>query len=125
MGITGVNTSFYVAFAFLQRKQESDYTWVLEQLSAAMLGPACPAVVVTDRELVLMNARSVVFPTAKHVLCKWHIENSIKAKCWPFFDKLPTTAAGTPAEQWAQFLSDWCSVVESRSVVEYNRQWQQ
>ncbi len=123
MGITCVNSSFYIAFAFLHRETESDYTWVLEQLHAAFPGSTRPGVIVTDRELALMNAMSSVFPAAKHILCKWHIENNIKAKCWPFFRDLPITAAGTPEEQWALFLNDWHAVVESLSVTEYNRQW--
>jgi hypothetical protein len=38
MGITGINSSFFVALAFLRTEQEADYTWVLQQLASSMPG---------------------------------------------------------------------------------------
>lgn len=60
IGITGLHTSFYVAFIFLQGEQETDFVWGLQKL--AELLPAKPKIMVTDRDLALMNAISTVFP---------------------------------------------------------------
>jgi hypothetical protein len=113
VGITAVNTTFFVCFAFLKTSQQPDFSWTLEQLSAVAGSSHKPQVVVTDRDLALMNAVAVVFPTSKHLLCTWHIDKNVKARCWPFFEDAPTTAAGSPAELWDAFQGDWKALVRS------------
>ncbi len=122
VGITGLNTSFFLAFAFLKQERGEDYQWVLEKLATSVENFMAPGVVVTDRDLGLMNALSAVFPQAVHVLCKWHIRKNVEARCWPFFKDLPSTSAGTAEELWAAFLNDWDSLVASLTEAEYSRQ---
>jgi hypothetical protein len=123
VGITGMNTSFLVGFAFLRSECERSYSWVLEQLAVSVAGFKPPGVVVTNRDLALLNALSHVFPNSKNLLCRWHIRKNVIAKCWPFFNDLPTTSAGTAEQKWAAFLGDWDNLVASLSVAEYTRQW--
>jgi hypothetical protein len=66
VGITAVNTTFFVGFAFLKTEQQPDFTWALEQLSAVAGSSHKPQVVVADRDLALMNAVAIVFPTSKY-----------------------------------------------------------
>ena len=40
-----------------------------------------PVVIVTDRDLALMNAMKTVFPECTNLLCKSHINKNVKAKC--------------------------------------------
>ncbi|KAH1242408.1 hypothetical protein GmHk_07G019750 [Glycine max] len=40
-----------------------------------------PVVIVTDRDLALMNAVKVVFPECTNLLCRFHIDKNVKAKC--------------------------------------------
>ena len=42
---------------------------------------ALPVVIVTDRDLSLMNAVKTVFPDATNLLCRFHIDRNVKAKC--------------------------------------------
>ena len=42
---------------------------------------ALPGVIVTDRDLSLMNAVKNVFSDAKNLLCQFHIDKNVKAKC--------------------------------------------
>ena len=35
----------------------------------------------TDRDLTLMNAMKTVFPECINLLCRFHIDKSVKAKC--------------------------------------------
>jgi histone-lysine N-methyltransferase SETD2 len=123
MGITGIGTFFFVTLASLCTEKESDYTWMLQQLLASIPSFPKPGVVMTDKDLALMNALSSVFPTSKHVLCKWHIKKNVEAKCWPFFADLRPSATRSASKRWEQFLSDWDAVVEALTVPEYNRQW--
>ncbi len=67
-GITGLGTSFYLAFAFIKAEAERDITWVLEQLAKILPRPL--NVFVTDRDLALMNALSAVFPSSAHLFCQ-------------------------------------------------------
>ncbi len=79
VGITGVNTTFIVAMAFIKQERKTDYSWVLEQLLASTLNSATPGDLVTDRDLALMNAVLHNFPNSKHILCKWHIRKNVEA----------------------------------------------
>jgi len=38
-------------------------------------------VIVTDRDLALMNAMETVFPDATNMLCRFQIDKNVKAKC--------------------------------------------
>ncbi|KAL7211540.1 hypothetical protein ACSBR2_014411 [Camellia fascicularis] len=68
IGVSSFNTSFYSCSAFLDKEGEEDYVWALQMFSK-ILGPiGHPSVIVSDRELALMNAIQVVFPTTKNLL---------------------------------------------------------
>jgi hypothetical protein len=121
-GITGVNTTFIVAMAFLKQERECDYSWVLDKLSSSAANFPAPGVVVTDRDLALMNALAHSFPDSKHLLCRWHIRKNIEARCLPSFKDLPTTSACSAEVKWAAFLADWDNLVSLLSLAEYNRQ---
>jgi len=78
-GVSGNNKSFSVAFCFLAEENIEFYTWALEcfrsVISVHNITP--PEVLITDRELALMNAIAQVFPNSTHMLCTWHIEKNI------------------------------------------------
>ena len=78
-GVTALNTSFYVAFAFKKSEQTPDYVWVTEQLKELYdeLHIPYPSVLLTDVQGALINACVTVFPTAAHMLCIWHVEKNI------------------------------------------------
>ncbi|KAH1249182.1 Protein FAR1-RELATED SEQUENCE 5 [Glycine max] len=40
-----------------------------------------PVVIVTDRDLALMNAVKTVLPESTNLLCRFHIDKNVKAKC--------------------------------------------
>ncbi|KAI8559723.1 hypothetical protein RHMOL_Rhmol04G0196200 [Rhododendron molle] len=72
--------TFCAAFAFMECEKTENYTWVLEKLKGMMDPNALPSVIVTDRELALMNAITNVFPHATNLLCRWHIGKNVLAK---------------------------------------------
>lgn len=76
MGHTAIGTSFYIGFAFLESEEQEDFEWLLECLRCLyeFYGLAHPGVIVTDRDLALMNALKVKYPRAKNLLCLWHSE---------------------------------------------------
>ncbi|KAH7861838.1 hypothetical protein Vadar_031552 [Vaccinium darrowii] len=77
-----------------------------------MMDPdSLPKVVVTDKELALMNAIARVFPKAAHLLCRWHIENNVFAKCRRKLDD----------KTWQQFKHAWCNLVHMPTISDYEQ----
>ncbi|KAI8573117.1 hypothetical protein RHMOL_Rhmol01G0253500 [Rhododendron molle] len=86
VGVTFTELTFNAAFAFIESENEDNYTWVLDKLKGIMDVDALPNVIVTDRELALMNAIRSVFPDATDLLCRFHIGKNVLAKCRKMFD---------------------------------------
>jgi uncharacterized membrane protein len=56
IGITCFNTSFYSGFVFLKKESTENYVWALEMFKNILGQGNQPSVLITDRELTLMNA---------------------------------------------------------------------
>ncbi|KAG5549373.1 hypothetical protein RHGRI_014652 [Rhododendron griersonianum] len=68
--------TFCAAFAFMDCEKTENYTWVLEKLKGMMDPNALPSVIVTDRELALMNVITNVFPHATNLLSLEYVEKN-------------------------------------------------
>ncbi|XP_028060852.1 uncharacterized protein LOC114264436 [Camellia sinensis] len=88
-----------------------NYTWVLVTLRDVMDGFVVPTVIVTDRELALMNAIHKIFPSARHLLCRWHISKNVLTKCKKMFET---------QQKWEKFNHEWNSVVYSSFEIQYD-----
>lgn len=71
--------------------------------------------IVSDREIALMNSLNIVFPSSTHVLCIWHINKNILAKCKKYF---------STEEDWEQFTIGWSVVVFSKSENDFIVNWE-
>ncbi|XP_058203032.1 uncharacterized protein LOC131317502 [Rhododendron vialii] len=111
IGVTSTERTFSAAFAFIDREKKENYTWVLENLKSMMDPDALHGVIVTDRELALVNAITTVFPTASHLLCRWHIGQNVYAKCRKMFDEMT----------WALFKHAWDSLMYSPTISLYEQ----
>jgi hypothetical protein len=100
IGITNINTNFFIAFAFVQNKDKEAYTWVLNYLKTFYLTHELPLPIVirTDRELALINSLETVFSTIKHMLCSWYIKKVIVVFCRPYF-------RGRNEDDWLAFIN--------------------
>ena len=107
VGISSIYTTFNAAFAFLSSEEEPNYTWVLRLFAQVV---PLPVVIATDRELALMNSIRTVFPSAKNILCIWHINKNILSNCKKLF---------ATEEMWEQFLMEWNTLVGSKTNDEY------
>lgn len=77
--------TFAVAAAFVNSETEEIYTWILEELRDAVWSShlpktTLPSVFVTDNEQALRNAIESVFPESQHLLCTWHLWNTMSLK---------------------------------------------
>ena len=73
---------------------------------------ALPGVIVTDRDLALMNAVKTVFPECTNLLCKFHIEKNVKAKY--------KSLIGKKKNAWEYVMDVWGSLVDCPSEHQFD-----
>ncbi|XP_028070698.1 PKS-NRPS hybrid synthetase CHGG_01239-like [Camellia sinensis] len=98
-------------FPYLQYERVDNYVWVLATLRDVIDGFVVPTIIVTDRELALMNAIHKIFPSARHLLCRWHISKNVLTKCKKMFKT---------QQKWEKFNHEWNSLVYSPSEIQYD-----
>ena len=79
MEVTSTDLTFLIAFSYIDTKREDNYTWALERLNNIMDVDVLPELIVTDRDLDLLNVIERVFLIAKHLLCRWYISRNVLA----------------------------------------------
>jgi histone-lysine N-methyltransferase SETD2 len=114
VGITALFTTFNAGFVLLKEENVISYKWGLEAFKAVT--GVSPAVIATDRELALMNAIESVFPGSKNVLCSWHINKNILARCKPCFHNQNES-------KWDNFLEQWNGIAFSETSSEFEEKW--
>ena len=112
VGVTSTNLTFSVAFVYLEAERVDNYTWAMEKLQSLMFFDRLPNVIVTDRELALMNAVRLVFPTTTNLLCRWHISKNVLGNCKKLFER---------KDKWEAFMSAWSVLVFSSKEDDYER----
>ncbi|XP_028105854.1 uncharacterized protein LOC114304908 [Camellia sinensis] len=103
--------TFSVAFAYLQYERVDNYVWVLATLRDVKDGFVVPTIIVTNRELALMNAIQKIFLSGRHLLCRWHISKNVLIKCKKMFET---------RQKWEKFNHEWNSLVYSSSEIQYD-----
>ncbi|XP_058775357.1 uncharacterized protein LOC131649622 [Vicia villosa] len=74
-------------YVYWSRKRDDcevtkSYCWVLDKLKQLFVKKdVVPQVILTDRDLALMKAVEVVFPTSHNLLCRFHINKNVGMKC--------------------------------------------
>jgi hypothetical protein len=134
VGVTAINTSFFVGFCFLDAEDTESFQWVLERLRDLYvdLGISHPTTIISDCDSALLEARQVVFPQTKHLLCVWHVFKNILAHCKAEFKK--DLAIKDPSlcaedvrtkvtETWDELLPDIKHVLYAKTVSEYEKAW--
>ncbi|CAI9275438.1 unnamed protein product [Lactuca saligna] len=101
VGVTSINKTFSIAFAFMHNEKTSNYIWALTCLKLTINDSFCPRVIVTDRD---------AFPQSNHLLCRWHIFNDITKHCRQRIK---------PQKTWNSFHLKWKKLVESPTLNEY------
>ncbi|CAG8696391.1 10298_t:CDS:2 [Cetraspora pellucida] len=114
IGVTSFNTTFFICFVFLKDEREEDYKWALSRVSHLFDGIKKPKVIITDRELALMNGIRQIFSDSKNILCIWHVEKNILAKCKTHFHS---------GEEWEEFLRCWTGITKSKTEEDFIVNW--
>jgi histone-lysine N-methyltransferase SETD2 len=109
VGVTSTHKTFCIAHAFLSKEREENFVWMLEMLRGLLHKCMEPRVILTDRDLALMNACKRVFPNATRCLCRWHIGHNIAKHC----------KASFKTSDWKKFTWLWATLCESPSIAVY------
>jgi len=72
---------------------------------------ALPGVIVTDRDLALMNAVKTVFPECTNLLCKFHIDKNVKVKCKSLIGQ---------KNAWEYVMDAWGSLIDCPSENQFD-----
>ncbi len=111
MGVSATHQSISLCFGFIRNETKEDYIWILQQLRLCF-GQQLERVkvIITDREIALMNAIKEELPRMKNLLCSWHIEKNLVANLRQNFS----------GEDWERFLAKWQEVCTSLSATEFD-----
>ncbi|XP_073226861.1 protein FAR-RED IMPAIRED RESPONSE 1-like [Cicer arietinum] len=115
VGVTSTSLTFSVGFAYLEQERQDNFIWAFEKVRQLFKSETLISkVIVTDRDLAMMNAISVVFPTSIHLLCRFHIEKNVGARCKQYVKK----------DRQEEVMDLWKKIVYSSSVEEYDHHLQ-
>ncbi|KAL5170754.1 Protein FAR1-RELATED SEQUENCE 6 [Glycine soja] len=82
VGVTPIGMTFSIGFSYLEGEHLNNVVWDLERFRGLFLRrDVLPEVIVADKDLALMNAVKIVFPKCTNLLCQFHIDKNVKAKC--------------------------------------------
>jgi hypothetical protein len=112
VGVTSTDLTYSIAFAYLESERADNFVWALGCLrSLIATEDGVPQVIVTDRDMALLNAVTEVFPTSRNLLCQFHINKNVKAKCKTMVNK---------KDVWDMVLNGWQFLVDSPTLEDYD-----
>jgi hypothetical protein len=77
VGITSIKMSYSLGFAFITNEKDN-FTWVLEMcLTLLKIKDTMLNVIISDKDLTLMNVVAKVFPNSATLVCKYHIFKNV------------------------------------------------
>ena len=76
-----------------------------------MRSDALPQFIVTDKDSTLMNAVKIMFLKSTNLLCRFHIDKNVKAKCKTLVGQKIT---------WDYMMKAWGSLVDCLTEIEYD-----
>ncbi|KAH1249935.1 PKS-NRPS hybrid synthetase [Glycine max] len=83
IGVTPAGMTFSTGFAYLEGERLNNMVWALERFQGLFLRrDAFLGVIVTDRDLALMNAVKTVFPECTNLWCWFYINKNYAMDAW-------------------------------------------
>jgi len=111
VGVTPTGMTFSAGFAYLEGERVNNIVWALEQFRGLFLrNDRLPVVIVTDRDRTLMNAVKTVFPEHTNLLCRFHIDKNVKAKCKSLIGQ---------KNVWDYVMDNWGTLVDCSSEQQF------
>ncbi|KAL5193633.1 Protein FAR1-RELATED SEQUENCE 5 [Glycine soja] len=111
-GVTPTGMTFSTGFAYLEGERLNNVVWALECFRGIFLRrDVLPGVIVTDRDLALMNAVKTVFPECTNLLYNFHINKNVKAKCKSLIGQ---------RNAWEYVMDAWGTLVDCPSEQQFD-----
>ncbi|KAH1265977.1 hypothetical protein GmHk_01G001574 [Glycine max] len=96
--------TFSATFAYLEGECLNNVVWALQRFRGLFMRvDALLLVIFTDRDLSLMNVVKTVFSDATNLLCRFHIDKNVKAKCKTLVSQ---------KNAWDYVIEAWGSLVD-------------
>jgi MULE transposase domain len=102
--------TFSIGFCFLPGETTQDFIWAFQCFQELGINPA---VVVMDGDQAQKNASEEVFPYAATLLCIWHVNQCVLAKCKSIIGD----------EDWAVFEAAWRIVIQAHTIEQFDKHW--
>ena len=102
--------TFSIGFCFLPGETQQDFTWAFQCFQELGIKPA---VIVMDGDQAQKNASEEVFPYAPTLLCIWHVNQCVLAKC--------KSIVGD--EDWPAFEAAWRRIIQARTIEQFDKHW--
>nr|CCA18753.1 Mutatorlike element transposase putative [Albugo laibachii Nc14] len=100
----------------ITQKEENNYVWALNAPKSVLergQNAENPRVLVSDNDSALPKAEKRVFQNASSLLCRWHINKNVVAKCKVHF---------TDGDEWEEMIADWSALCYAPSVEVFEAQ---
>lgn len=123
-GVTNHLQSVTFGCALLMDGTKGSYIWLFETWMSAM-GARHPISLITDRDKYMEGAIQKVFPTTRHLFCKWHISSRSKQKLADVYYKHNTLKMELKkcicfSETIEDFESQWENMLEKYNLWDNN-----
>jgi hypothetical protein len=102
--------TFSIGFCFLPGETEQDFIWAFQCFQELGI---TPAVIVMDGDQAQKNASEEVFPDTPTLLCIWHVNQCVLAKCKSIVGH----------EDWPEFEAAWRTVLQAPIIEQFDKQW--
>jgi MULE transposase-like protein len=102
--------TFSIGFCFLPGETKEDFIWAFQCFQELGINPR---VVVMDGDKAQKNASEEVFLNAPTLLCIWHVNQCVLAKC--------KSIVGD--KDWPAFEAAWHTVIQARTIEQFDKHW--
>ncbi len=99
---------FSIGFCFLLGELKEDFIWAFQCFQDLGINPA---IIVMDGDQAQKNASEEVFLYTLTLLCIWHVNQCVLAKC--------KSIVGD--ENWSAFKAAWRSVIQARTIKQFDK----
>ena len=102
--------TFLIRFCFLPGETKDDFVWAFQCFQELGISPN---VVIMDGDQAQKNAVEEVFPNTPTLLCIWHVNQCVLAKC--------KSVVGE--ENQKAFNAAWRSIIQAPTIEQFDKQW--
>ncbi|XP_074266754.1 protein FAR1-RELATED SEQUENCE 5-like [Silene latifolia] len=76
IGINNHWSNIMFGFAFISNEQDESFEWLFKAFNESMGEDVRPVTIFTGQDLAMTNAIKEVYPTSRHRLCQWHVQQN-------------------------------------------------